>query len=272
MNAPNPKRNKSTAATTVLVAAVFTVSVSGFFMGLRQTVSESSAQLVLTEKSHGETDTHSAAIPAPSYSEIGKTGYSPNAAWKSRLSDLAPNDAFDSMVTSDVEELRFRRERRRAYDGAPPVVPHPIDQHSAESCLQCHGQALRIGDVVAPAISHPEYTSCTQCHVSTKGLGSQWNTADFDLHTGNRFGGYHQALQGKKAYPDSPPTIPHNVHMRQNCMSCHGPLGTSPIRTSHPERQSCNQCHVPGLEVDKTNFSESPFPFWERLSEGEASE
>ncbi len=268
MSSPTPKRNKSTAATSVIVAAVFTVSVSGFFMGLRQTVSESSAEPVALSSSTHEEDTHEDAIPAPNYADIAKAAYSPNAAWKSRLSDLSPHDALDSVVSSDPEELRYRRDSRRAYDGAPPVVPHPIDQHTAESCLQCHGKALRIGDVVAPAISHPEYTSCTQCHVSTKGLGSQWNTSDFDLHTGNRFGGYHQPLEGSQAYPDAPPTIPHTLHMRQNCMSCHGPMGTSPIRTSHPERQSCNQCHVPGSDIDKRNFSESPFPFWESLSAG----
>ncbi len=272
MSAPTPKRNKSTAATSILVAAVFTVSVSGFFMGLRQTVSESSSGIVLAAESIHEEDTQTDAILAPSYSEIATAGYSSNSSWKSRLSDLAPNDAFESILTTDSAELRYRRDSRRAYDGAPPVVPHPIDQHSAESCLQCHGEALRIGDVVASGISHPQYTSCTQCHVSAKGLGSQWNTSDFDLHTGNRFGGFHQPLEGDRAYPDSPPTIPHNVHMRQNCISCHGPMGTSPIRTSHPDRQSCNQCHVPGEEIDKTNFSESPFPFWERLSTGEPAE
>lgn len=270
MSDPTPKRNKSTKATTIVVAVVFTISVSGFFMGLRQTVSESSNETVVEETSHHEVDTHSNAIPAPSYAEIGQAGYSPNSAWKSKLSDLAPNDAFDSMISTDSDELRYRRQTRRAYDGAPPVVPHPIDQWTAESCLQCHGDALRIGDVVAPGISHPEYTSCTQCHVSSEGLGSQWNTSDFDLHTGNHFGGYHQPLEGKQAYPDSPPTIPHNVHMRQNCMSCHGPMGTSPIHTSHPERQSCNQCHVPGEDIDERNYSESPFPFWEKLS-GEAT-
>lgn len=241
-------------------------------MGLRQTVSETSINTVLPIESHHEVDTHSGAIPAPSYSEIAKAQYSPNASWKSRLSDLTPNDAFDSVISTDSDELRYRRQTRRAYDGAPPVVPHPIDQWTAESCLQCHDNALRIGDVVAPGISHPPYTSCTQCHVSSEGLGSQWNTSDFDLHTGNRFGGYHQPNEGDQAYPNSPPTIPHNVHMRQNCMSCHGPMGTSPILTSHPERQSCNQCHVPSSDVDERNFSESPFPFWEKLSEGVSAE
>ena len=272
MSTPISKRNKSTAATTILVVAVFTASVSGFFMGLRQTVSESQGAAVLPAKSGHKEETYAFAIPAPSYAEIMKAGYSPNASWKSRLSDLAPSDALYPDIESDPEELRYRRDKRRAYDGAPPVSPHPVDQHRSDSCLQCHGKAMKIGDVVAPAISHPEYTSCTQCHVSTKGLGSQWNTSEYDLHTGNRFGGYHQPLEGAQAYPSAPPTIPHAVHMRQNCMSCHGPMGTSPIRTSHPERQSCNQCHVPGAEVDAMNFSQSPFPFRSSLLEGEGSE
>lgn len=148
-------------------------------------------------------------------------------------------------------------------------MPHPIAQDSAASCLQCHRQSTRISDVIAPAISHPEYTSCTQCHVSGKGLGSRWNTAEFDLHTGNRFSGDHEKKIAEQAYPDSPLTIPHTLHMRQNCISCHGELGTSPIRTSHPERQSCSQCHVPGSNVEKQNFAESPFPFVKELLKAE---
>ncbi|MBK1879888.1 nitrate reductase cytochrome c-type subunit [Pelagicoccus mobilis] len=266
---PNAGKAKSHLATNIILAAVFTLSVSGFFMGLRQTGRETEATQASSAESSQTTDTVGNAIPAPSYADIAQAGFSPNANWKSRLSDLAPHDDLDTVRVTDPAELRYRREQRRAYDGSPPIVPHPIDQWSADSCMQCHERAVRIGDVVAPAMSHPAYTSCTQCHVSGKGLGSRWNASDFDLHTGNRFGGYHQPEFGERAYPDAPPTIPHNVHMRQNCMSCHGELGTSPIRTSHPERQSCVQCHVPGGKVDEMNFSESPFPFWESLSKGD---
>lgn len=268
----NAGKPKSHLATNIILAVVFTLSVSGFFMGLRQTGNESETTSDADVDSVPDVNTALDAVPAPSYSDISQAGFSPNAGWRSKLSDLKPSEGFDTVLVTDSEELRFRREQRRAFDGSPPIVPHPVDQWSADSCMQCHERAVRIGDVVAPAMSHPAYTSCTQCHVSGEGLGSRWNASDFDLHTGNRFGGYHQPARGERAYPDSPPTIPHNVHMRQNCMSCHGEMGTSPIRTSHPERQSCTQCHVPGSAVDEMNFSESPFPFWDSLSKGEQTQ
>lgn len=263
-----PEKAKSNKATTIVVAIVFTISVSGFFMGMRQTVSEtehSDANAV----SHEHIDqSHQSIQPAVDYKDIAKANFGPNTAFKSRLSSLKNNPdnqgQINPLLVSEAA-LREKRNSRRAYDGAPPIVPHPITQDNAASCLQCHDGATRIGDIVAPAISHPEYTSCTQCHISSKGLGSRWNTAEFDLHTGNRFAGNYNAKPVERAYDDSPPTIPHNVHMRQNCMSCHGELGTSPIRTSHPDRQSCTQCHVPSSQIDKANFNESPFPFVEEL-------
>jgi cytochrome c-type protein NapB len=260
-----PDKARSIKATTIVVAIVFTISVSGFFMGMRQTVRETDQNIEFTELHPAET--HHTVKGAVDYRDIAAAGFGPNAEFKSRLSSLRSGPSGGSSQTrfASETELRAKRESRRAYDGAPPIVPHPIAQNSAAVCMQCHTEATIIGDVVAPAISHPTYTSCTQCHVSSEGLGSRWNTAEFDLHTGNRFAGDHEKKIAEQAYPDSPLTIPHTLHMRQNCLSCHGELGTSPIRTTHPERTSCLQCHVPSSDVDKRNFGESPFPFVKEL-------
>ncbi len=267
MAQPPPPRPRSAKANTLAVIAVFVLSVSGYFIGLRQTVREQVATPALDSDPAALVPEVAGTPSAPTYESIREAEIGPNSDWQSRLSDLWPAPTLFAAIDSEL--LRVRRQERRAYDGAPPVVPHPIDQTSAETCLQCHQDALPVGDVVASAISHPVYASCTQCHVSAKGLGSRWNTSDFDLHTGNRFSGRHAAMLGERAYPDSPPTIPHAVHMRQNCLSCHGELGTSPIRTTHPERQSCVQCHVPGSEVDESNFAESPFPLIQALVDSE---
>jgi cytochrome c-type protein NapB len=48
--------------------------------------------------------------------------------------------------------------------------------------------------------------------------------------------------------------------MRENCMSCHGEGGTSAIRTSHPDRQSCTQCHAPDAGYDQREFLKTTFP------------
>lgn len=263
------RKERSIKATTIVVAIVFTVSVSGFFIGLRQTVRETETPTVEPwEAPHKPEPEHHHVQAAVDYRRIAEAGYGPNSDFKSRLSQLRDtpgNDPYPNPRFASKAFLRAKRQSRRAYDGAPPVVPHPIAQGTAASCLACHSQATQIGDVIAPAISHPAYTSCTQCHVSEKGLGSRWNTAEFDLHSGNQFAGEHTPKPVERAYPDAPTTIPHPIHMRQNCLSCHGELGTSPIRTTHPERQSCTQCHVPGSAVDKRNFAESPFPFTSEL-------
>ncbi|ADE53092.1 nitrate reductase cytochrome c-type subunit [Coraliomargarita akajimensis] len=264
-----PGKSKSTKATTLTLAAVFTVSVSGYFMGMRQTVRETQHSHTPVDSHTTEVELHSTIQQAVDYRHIAQAGFGPNHNFKSQLSSLQSNfgergDPHPLLLSA--ESLRAKRDARRAYDGAPPTVPHPISQDNSATCLQCHSTATQIGDVIAPAISHPEYTSCTQCHVSSKGLGSRWNTSNFDLHTGNQFVGNTAPASKEQAYADAPMTIPHTVHMRQNCMSCHGEYGTSPIRTSHPERQSCTQCHVPGAQIDKRNFAESPFPFRAELN------
>lgn len=47
----------------------------------------------------------------------------------------------------------------RAFEGAPPLVPHEIEEESG--CLDCH----RLGDNDAPITSHPERVNCVQCHI-----------------------------------------------------------------------------------------------------------
>ena len=47
----------------------------------------------------------------------------------------------------------------------------------------------------------------------------------------------------------SPPPIPHALQMRENCLACHaGPGAVLEIRSTHPERWNCRQCHALGAE------------------------
>jgi hypothetical protein len=51
-----------------------------------------------------------------------------------------------------------------------------------------------------------------------------------------------------------PPSIPHELQFRGNCLACHGgPAAVAAIRTSHPERASCRQCHT-ALEPEASIF------------------
>jgi cytochrome c-type protein NapB len=134
------------------------------------------------------------------------------------------------------------RATRRAFDGAPPVIPH---EPMGAQCVSCHTmEGLNLPGVgFAPPSPHARTrgmegtTYCTQCHV--------WNVTD-EVFRENTFVGLRQDLrQGKSAMPGSPPVIPHSIQMRENCMACHtGPAAREEIRCDHPERVQCRQCHV----------------------------
>lgn len=135
------------------------------------------------------------------------------------------------------------RAARRAYDGAPPLIPH---ENFGMTCTQCHNlEGMEVpGTGYAPPSPHAktmgmsDISRCRQCHVFSRTDGV-FVTTDFvplrqDLRRGDRL------------TPISPPRIPHRVFMRENCAACHsGPAAREPIRTSHPERARCRQCHVP---------------------------
>ena len=48
---------------------------------------------------------------------------------------------------------------RRAFEGAPPLVPHDVEV--GVECLDCH----RLGENDAVITSHPERINCVQCHI-----------------------------------------------------------------------------------------------------------
>ncbi len=135
-----------------------------------------------------------------------------------------------------------QRAAGRAYDGAPPVIPHAL----AGECASCHdddGSAIA-GIGVAPASPHGgvaatgSFRRCRQCHVAS---------VTSAVMVASVFTGLPQGpWRGGRATPGAPPTIPHTLQLRENCLACHaGPASRVEIRTSHPERPRCRQCHVP---------------------------
>ncbi len=154
-------------------------------------------------------------------------------------------------VEGAVKSAATVRAERRAYDGAPPTIPH--DDFGA-SCSACHdAQGIPVEGVgYAPASPHAattetgETTRCRQCHVFV---------IDDGLFVSNNFAGLQQDLRpGGRLNPIAPPTIPHRTLMRSNCVACHaGPGAREDIVTSHPERARCRQCHVP--ETTRATFN-----------------
>ncbi len=135
----------------------------------------------------------------------------------------------------------------RAYPGAPPSIPHPVAQHKEMSvggntCIQCHqnGGFVEKFNAYAPVTPHPEMVNCRQCHVA-KNTNTTFTDFAFAKAEPPKVGeGYNNAM------PGSPPMIPHQLQMRESCISCHaGPSAPKEIRVTHPERINCRQCHLP---------------------------
>jgi nitrate reductase (cytochrome), electron transfer subunit len=163
----------------------------------------------------------------------------------------------------------------RAYPGAPPRIPHPLsaDEFRTGVCRSCHergGYSPRFAAYV-PLTPHAERGVCLQCHV---GDDSAMGLAAADADPSSRCSLCHGSSGGRPrpeaaatwttaVWPQlpqttadqNPPPIPHNLQFRENCVACHsGPAAVAEIRTKHPERANCRQCHV-ALDPDAETFS-----------------
>ncbi len=151
----------------------------------------------------------------------------------------------------DRESALAVRAQRRAFNGAPPTIPHVVDQMAKPNCLVCHESGLVIDGKIAPMMSHPPMNSCLQCHavaIAPEGLS-------VTAFAGNDFEGVGFAQKGARAWQGAPPSVPHSSLMRENCGSCHGVSGRLGMRSTHPQRQSCTQCHALSAELDQRLFA-----------------
>jgi cytochrome c-type protein NapB len=243
-DAPQPQTPLQTPpssrpAIRVLLAVLLAFSLTGYFVGLRQSRQASQRELVYGRESvsAAEQDDVPAAV---GYAEQPRRKLGPNKDWRNNLTSLRqPATSLPPKTPGTADEIAealARREARRAFDGAPPITPHPTPPLGVAACLACHEQGALIGDKRAARMSHPLYANCTQCHVEV----TQPDTKQFWENT-------FQALRPKpaeRAFPGAPPALPHPAWMRNDCQSCHGPAGPAPLRTTHPERLNCVQCHA----------------------------
>jgi cytochrome c-type protein NapB len=152
----------------------------------------------------------------------------------------------------------------RAYPGAPPRIPHGFtaDEFRTGACRTCHergGFSPRFGAYV-PVTPHPEMTACLQCHVGNDAVtgvplpGAEPSTRCLQCHTKDPrlirdVRSTYPAAEWPVLAPNTPnrppPVIPHTLEWRGNCLACHsGPAAVAEIRTPHPERINCRQCHL----------------------------
>lgn len=176
--------------------------------------------------------------------------------------------------------LRVRAHRRtltvhhrlRAFPGAPPRIPHGLTEQEFEGgrCNTCHerGGFVERFATYAPMTPHPEMGQCLQCHVAddrlvgrpvSLGEGTpvcaQCHILDALTAPPPQFVAIdwpepNWLKLGQVALPGGPPLIPHRLETRGNCVACHAGMGSVyEIRTTHPERANCRQCHVPAGDM-----------------------
>lgn len=251
-NSPQPDLNRGVSITGLFGAIVTGVALAGFLQGIAEPRPALRASFqsrradVLREVG--------ATLPARKYSEMPDSDFSPNADWSSSLSDLryTKPDLFEPLTRTTEMKLSALADRAatRAFDGAPPVIPHPVGQQSAASCLACHKDGIRIGQRLAPRVSHAHFTSCTQCHVESQ-ISGPFETA---TDPQNAFVGLYRSGPGMRALAGAPPTIPHSTWLREDCMSCHGLTARPGLRTTHPWLSNCVQCHAAASELNQSDF------------------
>jgi nitrate reductase (cytochrome), electron transfer subunit len=229
---------------SVVVAAAGALALIGLIAGVEGTGREASAYVTARAP-------QAEALEARSYADMRERMYGPNgavqASWWTRL-PRADRFAPVEQTAADREAALARRAVRRSYAGAPPVIPHPIDQRATSACLTCHEHGAIVQARVAPRMSHEPRANCVQCHVTADDPRPGAETPPAPETT---FVGVATPGPGERAWPGAPPTIPHTTWMRERCDSCHGPLGALGIRTTHPWRSSCTQCHAPSAALDQ---------------------
>jgi hypothetical protein len=170
-----------------------------------------------------------------------------------------PEAMFDRLSGSSPQASSIRptsfavRAQRRAFDGAPPVIPHVpfgID------CVTCHTPTGKEIPTEGAAPANPHHgdpqagalENCRQCHLFSR------TTTTF---VANTFEGRLQKRHtAERAHPAAPPVTPHSLSMRTNCVACHaGPAARPEIVCTHVELTNCVQCH---LAVDPASKDQQP--------------
>ena len=252
--APNEATGKGKWMVGLMILTI--VSVSGAFMGMRHSSKEDQAYAPWLNHPDVEHAHHEVVQKAPRYSEISGSSFKVDSEWLNSLSNLPKASEKQSEIPVMDEDARKKavalRTSRRAYDGAPPVIPHAIETIDVRSCVACHGEGdgLLVAGKKVPVMSHPMLQNCTQCHAPSVAKDYLASDKDAGLKVANYFKGVSSPGSGKKAYDSAPPVIPHRLNMRQNCMACHGNGMTEAISTSHPQRKNCLQCHAPNAKFD----------------------
>ena len=248
-------RNRNAVALVSFV--VISSTTAGYFTGLQAPMPSSG--ILSASVSEDRLDKKPLAenvIVATRYADMPAATRGRQAVWQTKLSDFKPTADPLAKVEISAADKAFALQRRsgnRAFNGAPPTIPHAIHQTSAAACMVCHGEGARTETLRIPRMSHQFLANCTQCHVE-----SNPGHMPASLFRESSFTGLAAPTGGPRAFAAAPPQIPHSTWMRSDCTSCHGLAGSHGLRTTHPWRRSCTQCHAPSSKLDQTLLAAEP--------------
>ncbi len=242
--------------TTIGLSLIIAVAVIGFFVGIDDGVPKPEgfydSPTLLDQDLQTQADHNAKLIAAVTYAEIPHTSMGPTRAWKNEPQSLQRDkyDLFAKVKPTEAEKEASskRRASRRAFNGAPPIIPHPVENTTDSACYACHSNGMKMAGLKASVMSHQFLGNCVQCH----GQMAPEPFRDLDASVESDFVGVPAPKQGKRAYPGAPPTIPHSRWMRSKCTACHGgPNGWAGMESTHPWRTNCTQCHAPSATLDQ---------------------
>lgn len=128
----------------------------------------------------------------------------------------------------------------RAFEGAPPSIPHPVRPSGAPSCRACHLHGLAVGPLRPGVPGHEGLVACEQCHLPA--VTPLPGATEAVVPT--TFVGLAPPPRSVRSAATAPPDLPHPTFMRERCLACHGPTGRAALQTPHPGRVDCLQCHL----------------------------
>jgi nitrate/TMAO reductase-like tetraheme cytochrome c subunit len=117
-----------------------------------------------------------------------------------------------------------------------PSIPHPLE--GRDDCLLCHG----LGGVKPFPADHEGRTTetCLSCHQVV--LSTEAEEAHEE----------EPEAEGDEEKDEGPPSIPHTLEGRDDCLLCHNLDGVKPFPADHERRTPvmCPACHQLGSEGD----------------------
>ena len=238
---PPPDPDTGERPTVIFFVIVTVLAAAGYVIGIRNPAEPARHQSPEGAAAGGALAPNQAGVEAARYRARGIQHQAGLAALGNVTLPAAERseEAFEAALA--------RRASRRAYAGAPPTIPHPVDAMETPSCLSCHAEGAVIEGRVAAPISHEPYASCTQCHVPENGRQEEAGPRlPAFVSEVNTFAGLDSPGHGPSAWPGAPPQAPHPFHMREDCTSCHGPLGGA-LSSSHLERAFLHPMPCVGL-------------------------